>query len=149
MTGSRARGAWYIIGLLCALQVTTYVDRLALTLLVQPIKSDLHITDTQMGLLMGPAFAFVYAVVAFPLAWGIDRLNRKWIVVAGVALWSTCTSASAFAPNFPTLFALRMGLGVGEAVLNPAVVSLIGDLFVRERRNTPAAVFGARRAVPA
>jgi len=132
---------WYVVGLLACLGLVSIVDRIALSLLIEPLKADLHITDTQAGLLIGPTFAIVYTLSAFPIAWGLDHGNRKWIAIAGVTLWSLSTTASAFVPNFEWLFAFRMGVGVGEAVLNPVAVSLIGDLFVRERRATPTSVF--------
>ncbi|MDF7774852.1 MFS transporter [Sphingomonas sp. AOB5] len=142
---SEAR-AWYVVAVLSMLSIVSYMDRLALGLLVQPIKADLGITDTQIGLLMGPAFALVYAGAALPIAFAIDRSNRKWIIISGVVVWSLATLLSAFATNFTTLFLLRMGVGVGEAVLAPAAVSIIGDLFVRERRPTPMATMIAAQA---
>lgn len=132
---------WYVVGLLACLGLVSIVDRIALSLLIEPLKGDLGISDTQAGLLIGPTFAIVYTLSAMPIAWGLDRGNRKWIAIAGITLWSLSTTASAFVPNFEWLFVPRMGVGVGEAVLNPVAVSLIGDLFVRERRATPTSVF--------
>lgn len=141
--------AWYLVALLCLLGVMSYMDRLALGLLIDPIRTDLNINDAHAGLLMGPAFALFYASMALPVAWAIDRGNRKWILAAGVMLWSISTSAAAFAPDFETLFMLRMGVGIGEAVLSPAAVSMIGDLFVRERRPTPMAAMLASQSAGA
>lgn len=131
------------------LGIMSYMDRLALSLLIDPIRADLGISDQEVGLLMGPAFSVVFAAAALPLAWGIDRGNRKWILAAGVSVWSLATSAAAFAPDFSTLFLLRMGVGVGEAVLSPAAVSMIGDLFTRERRPTPMAAVLAAQTIGA
>lgn len=140
---------WYVVILLCLLGILSYMDRLAFSLIIDPIRSELGITDREVGLLMGPAFSIVYAIAALPVAWAIDRGNRKWILAIGVALWSFSTSAAAFAPDFSMLFVLRMGVGVGEAVLSPAAVSLIGDLFVRERRPTPMAAVLAAQTIGA
>ena len=133
--------SWYVVGLFACLGIVSIIDRIALSLLIQPMKADLGISDTQAGLLLGPAFALIYSLSAMPIAWGLDKYNRKRIAVTGIALWSASTALSAFASNFEQLFALRMGVGIGEAVLNPVIVSLIGDLFVRERRPTPTSVF--------
>jgi MFS family permease len=132
---------WYVVGLLASLGLVSIIDRIALNLLIEPLKQDLNISDTQVGLLIGPTFALVYTFAAFPIAWGLDRGNRKWIAVGGISLWSLSTMASAFVSSFDTLFLLRMGVGIGEAVLNPVAVSLIGDLFHRDRRATPTSVY--------
>lgn len=139
--------AWYIVGLLCLLGVMSYMDRLALSLVIDPLRQELSIDDTDAGLLLGPAFALFYAAMALPLAWAIDRGNRKRILAGGVVLWSLSTSASAFAPDFETLLLLRMGVGVGEAVLSPAAVSMIGDLFSRDRRPTPMSAVLASQVI--
>lgn len=144
-----AKGAWYTVGLLCALGLLAYVDRLAMSLLIGPIKADLAISDAQVGLLMGPAFSIVYAGTAVPLAFAVDRLNRKMVLAAGVILWSVSTALASIAADFETLFVLRMGVGIGEAVLSPSAVSLIGDLFVRARRSTPMASVMASQTIGA
>src|SRR3546814_18532299 len=115
---------------MACLGLVSIIDRIALSLLIEPLKTDLQITDTQAGLLLGPTFAIIYTLSAIPIAWGLDCGNRKWIAVAGVSLWSFSTAASAFVPSFEWLFALRMGVGVGEAVLNP--VAEIGRASCRE-----------------
>lgn len=135
------RGRWYVVWLLAVLYVFSYADRLILALLVDPLKADLLLTDTQIALLIGPAFAILYAILGLPVAWLADRYPRKIIAIIGVCLWSFSTVASGFASNFEQLFLLRMGLALGEAVLSPVAVSLISDLFKREERSTPTAVF--------
>jgi MFS family permease len=136
----RAR-PWYIVLLLAALYVISYIDRLILTLLVEPIKADLHISDLQMGLLIGPAFAVLFSVIGLPVAWLIDNRNRKILLTIGILLWSLSTLLAGYANSFAMLFVLRMGLAIGESVLSPAAMSLIGDLFTRERRAAPSSVF--------
>lgn len=138
---SRMGNRWYVVGLLAVLYVFSYADRLILALLVEPLKADLAISDTQIALLIGPAFAFLYAILGLPVAWLADRFPRVVIAVAGVTIWSLSTIASAYAGSFEQLFALRMGLALGEAVLSPVAVSLISDYFKRRERSTPTAVF--------
>lgn len=132
---------WYVVGLLASLYVISYIDRLILTLLVEPIKADLGITDLQMGLLIGPAFAILFSVIGLPVAWAVDRGNRKGLLIVGVLLWSLSTLLAGYATSFAMLFVLRMGLAVGESVLSPVAISLIGDLFRRDQRAAPSSVF--------
>lgn len=134
---------WYVVSLLATLYVISYIDRLILALLVEPIKADLGLTDVQMGLLIGPAFAVLFAIIGLPVAWLVDRGNRKLLVVVGVVLWSICTMLAGYATSFAMLFVLRMGLAIGESVLSPAAISLIGDLFRRRDRSAPSAFFVA------
>lgn len=139
--------AWYIVGLLCFMYVFSFVDRLILGLLAPSIGEDLGISDTQLGLLIGTSFAIVYSIAGVPVAHFLDRANRKWILVAGVILWSVATLASGFAWNFATLAILRAGVALGESVLTPAAVSLIADLFPRERRVLPMSIYAMMAAL--
>ncbi|MBY8824304.1 MFS transporter [Sphingomonas colocasiae] len=139
--------AWYIVGLLCFMYVFSFVDRLILGLLAPAIGQDLGITDTQLGLLIGTSFAIVYSIAGVPVAHFLDRANRKYILVAGILLWSAATLASGFAWNFATLAVLRAGVALGESVLTPAAVSLIADLFPRERRVLPMSIYAMAAAL--
>lgn len=136
-------GRWYITILLATLYIVSYVDRLILTLMVDPIKLEFGLTDTHMGLLMGPAFAVLYAVLGLPAAWFVDRKNRKMCLVLGVAIWSMSTIVAGFATTFSMLLAMRMALACGEAVLSPVAMSMIGDLFEKGERSAPSAVFAS------
>ncbi len=131
--GASTTYAWYVVGVLMFAYVVSFVDRLILGLLVQPIKADLGITDTQVGLLAGIGFALFYTVMGVPLARLADRSSRKWLIVCGVSLWSAATAASAFADSFTGLLVARIGVGVGEATLTPAATSMIADYFHRDR----------------
>lgn len=133
--------AWSVVVLLSALYCLSFIDRMILTLLVEPIKADLGFSDTQMGLLHGLAFALFYATVGYPLGRLADRLSRKWLLVFGVLLWVMSTALSAFARSFTTLFLCRMGLGLGEAALSPAAMSLIGDYFRPEKRARAVSIY--------
>ncbi|RDV06303.1 MFS transporter [Sphingorhabdus pulchriflava] len=133
--------AWYTVALLCAMAVMSYLDRYIIALLADPIIAEFAITTTDVGLLIGLGFGLVYAIAGVPLAHWLDQGQRVRIVAFGVALWSLCTASSGIAPDYPTLLASRVGVAIGEAVLVPATISLIGDLFEPHRRTLPIAVF--------
>lgn len=126
-----------------ALYVLSFVDRVILALLVTPLEADLKVSDVQLGLLFGPAFAVFYAVLGLPIARLADRGNRKTLIVAGVMIWALATIASAFAGAFWVLVSLRIGLAVGEAALTPSAHSMIGDLFPTRRRGLAASLYSA------
>ncbi|WP_189338403.1 MFS transporter [Sphingobium sp. SCG-1] len=125
----------------------SFIDRLILSLLAPSIHEHLHISDTQLGILFGMGFGVVYALMGLPLAHLLDKHRRVPLVAAGVALWSLCTVASGFAPNFLSLIFLRSGVAIGEAVLSPAVISIIADLFPRDKRVLPTTIYTAVGAV--
>ena len=135
------QSGWTVVVLLSLLYAVSSVDRLILSLLVVPIKQELLVTDTQIGFLFGLSFALLYTLSGLPIARLADRGNRKWLIITGVCLWSACTVASAFAWDYNSLLACRAGVAIGEAVLTPAAISLIADLFPANRRLTPTAVY--------
>ncbi len=121
--------AWYVVAVLLFAYTVSFVDRQILSLLVQPIKRDLGISDTQIGLLAGFAFAMFYSVLGVPIARLADRKSRRAIIAVGVGLWSVMTAACGLSKNFWQLFLMRVGVGVGEATLSPAAYSMIADYF--------------------
>ena len=133
--------AWGMVILLTIAYVFSFVDRYVLGLLIEPIKADLKLSDLQIGLLLGPAFAIFYATIGLPLGWLADKKRRTWIVAAGVALWSAATVASGMAKNFGHMFLARMSIGVGEATLSPCAMSMISDSFPKHRRARPIAFY--------
>ncbi|MFO1456743.1 MAG: MFS transporter [Steroidobacteraceae bacterium] len=137
------RYAWYVVLLLTATQLVSYLDRFLPSLLLKSIKADLNATDFEIGLLMGPAFGLFYVLVAVPLGWLADRGSRRLILAAGIALWCTMTVGGAFVLAFVPLFMLRLGVGLGEAAVAPCAVSLISDYFPRETRARAMSVFMA------
>lgn len=132
---------WYVVALLCALAVMSYLDRYIIALLADPIIDEFGISTTDVGLLIGLGFGLVYAIAGVPLAHWLDSGTRLRIVAFGVLLWSLCTASSGLAPDYPTLLASRVGVAIGEAVLVPATISLIGDLFEPSKRTLPIAIF--------
>ena len=141
--------AWYMVILLTVAYVFSFIDRYILGLLVEPIKADLQLSDTQMGLLLGPAFAILYIGAGLPLGWLADRYRRTWILGVGVAMWSLATAASALARNFGHLFLARVGVGIGEATLAPCALSMISDSFPPERRGRPVAFYVTAQSIGA
>jgi len=136
-----ARRAWWVIGVFFVAAILYYTDRFILNLLVDPIRADLHISDTQVSLLQGVAFALVYAVAGLPFGRLADVLPRRAVIMAGVLTWSLATAACGFAHTFGQLFVARIGVGIGEAALAPAAVSMIGDYFPPQRRGAAIGVF--------
>lgn len=139
----RVQNRWAVVVVLGLLYVVSFVDRLMLALLVEPVRVEFGLSDTQIGVLLGPAFALFMGALALPSGWVIDRLPRVRMIIGGVVLWSTATLMTAFATSFLQVLALRIGVAVGEAILFPAAVSLINDLFERERRAEAISVFVA------
>lgn len=128
-----ARVAWYAMGVLALVRLSAQLDLGILSLLVEPIKHDLHLSDSQMGLLLGFAFAVFHLGIGVPLAVLVDRFSRRAILAVGVTIWSLMTALTGAAQNFGQLFAFRAGVGAGESVNGPATYSLISDLFPREK----------------
>jgi MFS family permease len=130
---ARVRAAWYAVFVLTVCYTFSFVDRLILAFLVTPLKHDLHLSDTQVGMLQGMAFAMLYAFLGIPFGLAADRVSRRNLIAAGIVAWSLMTSLGSIARSFGTLALARMGVGVGEAALSPAAFSMIADHFPRER----------------
>jgi MFS family permease len=140
-TARSGRYAWYVAGVLTLTQIVSYLDRFLPSLLLQPIKHDLHLSDFQIGLLLGPAFVVFYVILGIPVGWLADRVNRRAILAAGIAIWCTMTAAAAGATSFISLFVTRLGVGVGEATVAPTSISLISDYFSRNRQPRAFSLF--------
>ena len=125
--------AWYAVAILTIANVSGFVDRQILSLLVGPIKRDLQVTDTQVSLLMGLGFVMFYSVLGLPIGRWVDRGHRPRIVALGVMVWSLMTMLTGTARSYGHLFLARIGVGAGEATLGPAAVSIIADQFPRKR----------------
>lgn len=119
----------------------SFVDRQVLGLLVAPMKRDLGLSDTKVGVLQGLAFGVFYTLVGLPLGRLADTRNRRNLMAAGVVAWSFFTSACSVARSFFTLFLARMGVGFGEATLSPAAYSLIADYFPKDQVGTAISVY--------
>src|SRR3990167_4402794 len=133
--------AWYVVLLCMVAYVFSFIDRQILALLIQPIRKDLDISDTQFSLLHGLAFSLFYATMGLPIARLADSRPRPAIIAAGVFLWSLATAATGIGRNFMQIFIARMGVGVGEAALSPAAYSMIADLFPKQALGRALAVY--------
>ncbi len=131
----------YLLGLLLVILAFNYIDRVALGLLLQDIKQDLALSDTQLGFLSGIAFAAFYAVMGIPIARWADRGNRVVIIVLTTALWSVTVALCGFAAGFVQLLIIRIGVAIGEAGCVPPAHSLIADYFGRAERPRAVAVY--------
>jgi MFS family permease len=133
--------AWYALSLLMIAYVVALLDRQILALLVEPVRRDLNISDTQVSLLLGFAFAIMFAVAALPIGHLVDHLSRRRIIVGGILLWSAMSILSGLSRNYAQLFAARVGVGIGEACLNPAAYSMLGDYFRPNLRGRAIGLF--------
>jgi MFS family permease len=125
--------AWYVVVVLLLAYILAFVDREIIALLVPDIKASLQISDTQMSLLLGGAFAVFYTFFGVIIAWFADRGNRRWLIFAGITFWSLMTAACGFATSYAALFMARVGVGAGEAALNPSALSILKDYFPPEK----------------
>jgi MFS family permease len=126
--------AWYCLGVICFGYLFGFMDRIIVGLLTPAIQKDIGLTDTQMGVIQGLAFAVFYTLFGLPIGRLADRRSRKWLLTAGATLWSLMTAGAGLVRSFGGLFFMRAGVGVGEATLNPCATSLIGDFFRPETR---------------
>jgi MFS family permease len=113
--------------ILMVVYTSNFIDRTILNILGQSIKTELKLTDFQLGLLTGLAFAAFYVILGVAFGWLADRLHRKSIIVVALAVWSAFTAACGFAQSYSQLFLLRMGVGFGEAGCSPAAQSMLSD----------------------
>ncbi len=133
--------SWYALGLLFVVYVFNFIDRSILSILAEPIKKDLDLSDTQMGFLGGVAFAIFYTFVGIPVARLADRSVRRNVVAVSLAIWSAMTVVCGFVMNFPQLLLARIGVAVGEAGGSPPSHSMISDLFPLSRRATALGIY--------
>src|SRR3954469_3884991 len=140
MTG-RANSGARVLFLPLPASIFTFLDRQILGILAQPIKADLHLTDTQFGAIGGLAFALLYSALGIPLAMLADRTSRSAVVAGSLAVWSAFTALCGAAVGYWSLFLSRLGVGVGEAGGVAPSYALIADYFPAERRARALAVF--------
>lgn len=134
---------WYAVGVLTIAYIFSFIDRTILALLVDPIKTDLALSDTQIGVLGGFAFVVFYTLMGLPIGWLADRKRRNLIIAAGIFTWSLTTAACGLAKNFGQLALARVGVGVGEAALSPPAFSMIADYFPPHRLGRPMGVYNS------
>lgn len=135
---SSTRYAVYVLIILMLAYMLSFMDRVLISLMIEPIRTELGLGDTQIGLLVGFGFVLLYSIMGIPFGSMADKSNRRNLMVFGVLGWSAATAASGFAGGFITLLAARALVGIGEATLSPAAYSTIADRF--ERKNIGMAV---------
>lgn len=137
----RPATAWWGVTLFTFGAILSYTDRQILTILVDPIRASLHLTDTQLSLLSGAAFAVLYSFLGLPLGRIADLVSRRALIVLAIAVWSAGTLACGFAHSYDGLLGARLLVAAGETALAPAAISLIGEYFPPDRRGTAMGVF--------
>jgi MFS family permease len=133
--------AWYATGVFLLAATLGFIDKSIITLLVQPIRHSLMISDTQVSLLQGFSFALIYGVLGLPAGYLTDKYRRREMLACGVAIWSVATAACGLASSFGELFMARVGVGLGEAILMPAIYSMLADFFPPKMRGRAAGIF--------
>ncbi len=133
--------AWYVVALLVISYASGVVDRIVIGLLVKPIKEDLNLSDTEIGIIQGLAFALFYSLFTLPIGFLVDRWSRKTVVWGGSFIWSCGTIAGGLSNSFWSLFASRVVMGAGEATITPGSSSLIADYFPPKDRPRAYGVF--------
>ena len=135
------RYRWVVLWVLFVVYVFNFIDRQIVTILQEPIKRDLGLSDAQLGLLSGFAFAIFYATLGIPIARLADRTSRSLVITVSLAVWSLMTALCGLAQNFLSLLILRIGVGVGEAGCSPPAHSLISDYFPAKQRGTALGIY--------
>ena len=133
--------SWYVLFILIVVYTFNFIDRQIIGILAVPIKEDLGLSDSDLGLMGGLAFALFYTLLGIPVAMLADRKSRTWIMTIALGLWSIMTAVCGFAQNFWQLFLARLGVGVGEAGGVAPAYSLIADFFPPEKRARALAAY--------
>lgn len=131
----------YALFMLVVIYTSAFVDRQIMGVLLEPVRLDLGLSDTQMGFMTGLAFALFYATLGMPIAFLADRLNRRDIIALSVAIWSFMTAMGAFAVGFWSLALARIGVGIGEAGASPPAHSMIADLYPEKERSGALGIY--------
>jgi len=133
----------YVLFVLTGVYIFNFIDRQILVILQESIKAELNLSDTQLGLLTGFAFALFYVTLGIPIARLADNSNRKKIIAVSLTVWSLMTVLSGRAANFVQLLLARIGVGIGEAGASPPAHSMISDYFPVNKRATALATYSA------
>lgn len=132
---------WVTVAVLFALYILSLTDRYIIALLVEPMKSDLGLSDFQISLLQGPAFALLFCLCAIPVGIGLDRFSRRLVLYGAITLWSVAATACGLARGFGELFVARAGVGAGQSGFGTGSYSIIGDSFPPHRVSLAMSIF--------
>ena len=133
----------FALAMLTAVYALNFIDRQILVILQEPIKADMALSDAQLGLLSGFAFAVIYVTAGIPIAYWADRGNRRNVISLAVAIWSGMTAVSGLAQNYGQLLLARVGVGLGEAGGSPPAHSMISDYYPPEQRATALSIYSS------
>ncbi|HEY0321277.1 MAG TPA: MFS transporter [Pyrinomonadaceae bacterium] len=139
--------AWYALALLTLVYVLNFLDRTLIYILFTPIKQEMSFTDTELAFIGPTSFAIFYTLLGIPFGRLADRQTRKYLIAIGLAVWSVFSGLTGFANSFTTIFLCRVMVGVGEATLGPAALSLLSDYFPPRMRATTQAVYSSGIAI--
>ncbi|HEY0406852.1 MAG TPA: MFS transporter [Pyrinomonadaceae bacterium] len=146
--GQRAPAySWYALAILTLVYLLNFLDRTLIYILFTPIKKEMAFSDLQLALLGTTSFVIFYTLLGIPFGWLADRTRRKYLIAGGLAVWSLFSGLTGFANSFWTIFLCRVGVGVGEATLGPAALSLLSDYFPPRMRATVQAVYSSGIAI--
>ena len=132
---------WYVVGLLTLISAIQYLDRFVVSILMEPLKGEFGLSDTQLGFLVGACFVIPYALSAIPLGIVADRYSCRKLIAAVLAIWSSLTAICSLAGSYWHLVLIRMGVGAAESPTKPAAVSIISNLFPMRMRSTAIGIF--------
>ena len=141
--------AWYVVFILTGCYTLAFIDSKIIFILIEKIKAELALTDTQLGIIAGPAFSLMYAAGAVPIANLSDRMSRKFVIAAAVSVWSAFTAAGGLTQSFFPFMLSRTGVALGESALTPAAHSIFADYFAEGRRSTVIAIYSCGIALGA
>lgn len=133
--------AWFVVAVLLLIGIVSYLDRYIVAVLVEPIKADLGLSDTQVSLLQSTSYAVFFVAFSMPAGVLVDRVNRSALLAASIVLWSLATALGGLASSFWGIFVSRAIVGISEACLAPAAFSLIADHFPPEKRGKPMSAY--------
>ena len=137
------RAGYMAVIVMTLAQVFAFIDRQIPAMLVEPIKQDFNLNDSQIALLGGAAFSIFYAIMALPIGYAVDRYKRVNVLGTGIFVWSLMTTLAGLANSFGRLFGARIGVAVGEAVMAPVSVSLVSDYFPQNKQGKPMGIITA------
>jgi MFS family permease len=138
-----SRYPWYALAILTAVYVLNFLDRTLIYILFTPIKAEMHFSDLQLALLGTTSFVIFYTLLGIPFGRLADRVSRTKMIAFGLAVWSLSSGLTGFADSFWTIFLCRVMVGVGEATLGPAALSLLSDYFPTRMRATVQSVYSS------
>jgi predicted MFS family arabinose efflux permease len=141
MNPKPSRGRWYVLAVLTLVYAMSIADRFSISTLIEPIRLELHLSDSGIAFLTGVALALFYVTVGIPVALLADRANRRNILVVALALWSAMTALCGVAQNYWQLLLARFGVGIGEAGGTPPSTSILADEFPPEKRPMALTIF--------